>query len=255
MKKLLYTVILLVLCACGRQNKHEESKILIFCAASLTNVVSDIAEEFEAKNNVKVQINFASSGTLARQIEHGANPSLFISANKKWVEYLNGIEKTNAEFEKEISGNSLVVISPIKNKIDSFQFVPGFNFSEVFKGRLSIGDPKHVPAGEYAIQAMASLGFEEELQNRLLPAKDVRSALMLVELGETELGIVYKTDALKSDKVKIIAEIPGDLHSPIAYFVSILNDQNNEYTKLFYEFLNSETSKNIWQKNGFKTGM
>lgn len=253
-KPILYIIALAFVFSCTT-SKNKQPKILIFCAASLTNVVSEISEEFENKYQVDVQLNFASSGTLARQIEHGANPELFISANKKWVKYLNEIEKTTPEYEKEIAGNLLVVIAPVKSKMDTFQFVQGFNFSEVFNGRLSIGDPLHVPAGEYAMQAMESLDFEKELQTRLLRAKDVRSALLLVELGETELGIVYKTDALKSDKVKIVAEIPTDLHSPITYLVSKLKDQINENTKLFYEFLNSETSKGIWKKNGFKIEM
>lgn len=252
MKKLLYSVILLVLCACGRQNKHEESKILIFCAASLTNVVSDLAKEFEAKNNVKVHINFASSGTLARQIEHGANPSLFLSANKKWVSYLNEIGKTQAEYERVIAGNSLVVISPNDSEIDTFVIEPQLSFPEKFKGRISMGDPKHVPAGDYAMQAIEKMGCKSEIETRLLPAKDVRSALLVVELGETEAGIVYKTDALKSEKVKIVAEIPANYHTPIVYYLSVLKEKNNKNTQLFYDFINSETSRKTWVKHGFK---
>lgn len=252
---ILYIIVLSFFIGCTNHNEKEKQKILVFCAASLTDVISEISTEFEKKYPINIQLNFASSGTLARQIEHGANPSLFISANKKWVSYLNDIGKTISGSEKEIAGNSLVAVAPVKSEIDSFSFEPGFDFTKIFKGRISIGDPKHVPAGEYAMQAIEKIGFTNEIEKRLLPAKDVRSALMVVELGATELGIVYKTDALKSEKVKIVAEIPSGLHLPIRYFASVLKNSNNEHTKLFYDFLNSGASKKIWLKNGFNIEM
>lgn len=252
MRQILYIILLFLICSCGIQNKAEQPKILIFCASSLTNVVSDIAEEFEAKNNIKVRLNFASSGTLARQIEHGASPAVFISANKKWVTHLNQTGKTVPEYEKEVAGNSLVLIAPKNSQIDSFTFETGLNLSDKFQGRLSLGDPKHVPAGTYAMQAIEQIGCKTEIGSRLLPAKDVRSALLVVELGETAAGIVYKTDALKSEKVRIIAEIPVIYHTPIAYYLAILKGKNDKNTKLFYDFLNTETATNIWIKYGFK---
>lgn len=249
---IIYIAILFLFFACGQKHKQDKPNILIFCAASLTNVASEIAAEFENKHDVEVKLNFASSGTLARQIEHGANPSLFLSANKKWVGYLNNINKTYPEYEREIAGNSLVVIAPKNSELDAFSFEPLPNFPALFKGRLSLGDPKHVPAGEYAMQAINKGGFKSEIEPRLLPTKDVRSALLVVELGETEAGIVYKTDALKSKKVKIVAEIPEEFHQPIAYYLAVLKSKNNKNTMAFYDFMSSETSQKIWVKHGFK---
>lgn len=252
-KSILFVILSFLLFSCTTKNKSKEGKILVFCASSLTNVVAEIAEEFEAETNINVQLNFASSGTLVRQIEHGANPSLFISANKKWVSYLSEMAKTLPEYDKEVAGNSMVVIVPKTSGLDSLTFSPGL--AQYFTGRLSVGDPKHVPAGDYAMQAIVNVGLQEELKDRLLPAKDVRSALLVVELGEAEMGIVYKTDALKSEKVKVVAEISSELHTSIGYFVSVFKKSNNNNTMLFYEFLNSETSKKIWVENGFKFEM
>lgn len=250
-KAILIIIVSLGFVACNPAQKTKNDKVLVFCASSLTNVISEIAGNFEKEKTIKVKLNFASSGTLARQIEHGANPSLFISANKKWVIYLNEKGKTNPDYEKQMAANSLAVIAPLNSKIDSFSFQNSVDFPSIFKGRLSLGDPKHVPAGEYAMQAIIKLGFGEELKNRLLPAKDVRSALMVVELGETELGMVYKTDALESKKVKLVAEIPPDMHDPILYYLSVLNETDPN-ARLFYAYLNSENSKKVWLKYGFK---
>ena len=229
----------------------KENELVLFCAASLTDVISEISSEFEKENNVEVKINFASSGTLARQIEHGATPSIFISANKKWFDYLNKLSLTISGTEKEVAGNSMVLIAPVKSSLKAVPFSAEINLPELFNGRLSIGDPNHVPAGSYAVQLLKSLRCEEELEPRFLPAKDVRSALMVIEMGEVEAGIVYKTDALKSKKVKIITEFPDSLHEPVNYYMTKIKGTDTELSDNLYKFINSEKALFIWGKYGF----
>ncbi|MCY1723411.1 molybdate ABC transporter substrate-binding protein [Prolixibacteraceae bacterium Z1-6] len=249
-KYTLYIIVLFFLFACGRKAKTESNEMLVFCAASLTNVITELAEKYEMENEVDFQLNFASSGTLARQIEHGAEPSVYISANEKWVDYLIQLNLLASETKLEVAGNSLAAIVPLDSPLDSISFQT--DFPNVFKGRLAMGDPKHVPAGDYAQQAINNAGYANELKDRILPTKDVRSALMVVELGEVEMGIVYKTDALKSKKVKIVSEIPAALHAPIGFYAAVLKKKNNAQSLRFYEYLSSPEAKVIWIKHGFK---
>ncbi len=245
----LYIIVVFVVFSCGQKRNKQSKELLIFGAASLTNVITELAQEFEENYQIPVQLNFASSGTLARQIEHGAKPSIFISANEKWVDYLINIDLLEPETKYKIAGSSLVVIAPVESSISSLPFDK--NLANAFSGRLAMGDPKHVPAGEYAWQAIKKADLVDSLKDRLLPTRDVRSALMVVELGEAEMGIVYKTDALKSDKVKLVCEIPDGSHLPIGFYSSILSDKNIEQSQLFYNFLSSNKAKTIWLKNGF----
>ena len=67
---------------------HAEQKITVFAAASLTNAISDIASEYEKDKQINIQTSFASSSTLAKQIEKGAPADIFISADTKWMNYL-----------------------------------------------------------------------------------------------------------------------------------------------------------------------
>ncbi|WP_346855078.1 molybdate ABC transporter substrate-binding protein [uncultured Draconibacterium sp.] len=249
-KYTLYIIVLFFVFACGRKAKTESNELLAFCGASLTNVISELAENYEKENAVDIQLNFASSGTLARQIEHGAQPAVYISANEKWVDYLIQLDLLVPETKQMVAGNSLVVVVPLDSPIDSISFQS--NLPELFSGRLAMGDPKHVPAGDYAQQAINNAGYADELKARILPTKDVRSALMVVELGEVEMGIVYKTDALKSEKVKIVSEVPDSLYSPVGFYASVLKTKNNKQTLGFYEYLSSPEAKVIWLKHGFK---
>ncbi len=212
--------------------------------------MGELSETYKQAHRVNIQLNFASSGTLARQIEHGAAPDIYISANEKWVDYLIRVDKLESRSKKKLSANSLALIVPVESHIDTLSFQN--NLPGKFKGRLAMGDPKHVPAGEYAMQAIHEAGYNIELKDRILPAKDVRSALMVVELGEVELGIVYLTDALKSKKVKLVAEVPPHLYAPISFFAALLKKHNNDQSIAFYEYLSSPEAKGIWIKHGFK---
>lgn len=237
--------------SCLQKKNTSENDLVVFCAASLTDVMSEIIADYENKNQVQVKINLASSGTLARQIEHGAEPSIFISANKKWMDYLHQKKLTVPESEKKIAGNSIVLVAPLKSGLDSFSFSPELNIADMFSGRISLGDPKHVPAGSYALKIIQNLGWLEELEPRFLPAKDVRSALMVVELGEVEAGIVYKTDVLKSKKVKIITEFPGSLDESVSYYITIINGKKNSKSTDLYNYITSDTAKMTLEKYGF----
>ena len=250
-KALLYILIVFLFFGCAQKSQKKQSaELLVFSGAGLTNVVTELAEIYEAENNIDIKLNFASSGTLARQIEQGAQPSVYISANEKWVDYLINLDLVVPESKEKVVGTSMAVIVPADSEKDTITFLD--DFPEQFNGRLSIGDPKHVPAGDYAWKAIESGGYADALADRMLPAKDVRSALMVVELGEVEMGIVYKTDALKSQKVKIVSIVPDELHPPIGFYASILKNKNNEQTQLFYNFLTSKEAKDIWIKHGFK---
>jgi molybdate transport system substrate-binding protein len=255
-----FTLIFLAL-SCGTgskknvQNKSGDSEvqppIMVFAAASLTDVLSEIIDSFEVKYQVKVQTNMASSGTLARQIEQGGTPDIFISASKKWADYIDSLGYILSGTKVAIAKNDLVLIAPLNSTLEVSVIDSSLNFVFLLGGeRLSIGDPAHVPAGKYAQQSLQYFGWYDQLNGKTLPAKDVRSALMVVEMEEAPLGIVYRTDARKSVKVKILNAFPENSHKPIVYMGGVCKD--NSTAKAFFDYLNSDATKVTWLKYGFK---
>lgn len=245
--------LLLVFYSCSLKSVEKKEKIVVYCAASLSEIVSEISDGFESEFNADVLLNMASSGTLARQIENGANCSVFISADNRWIEFLNKQDLLVSGSEKKLAGNSMVLVTPATTSICSFRYSDTLNLPGLFNGRISIGDPGHVPAGTYAVQIFEKMGCREEMEVRFLPAKDVKSALMVVELGEVDAGIVYKTDALQSGKVKIITEFPDSLHDPVLYRITMVKNQDSRIATEYYNYIRSEKIKEIWKKHGFKT--
>jgi molybdate transport system substrate-binding protein len=249
MKNLLLIYFLFISCILTlvqcRSVKKEES-MMIFCAAGLADVINELSDSFTASQTIKVKINLASSGTLARQLERGNAADIFISANKHWADYVYALDQY---IEPEpLYRNSLVVICPLNSDYDSVDF-SGPSFPQ-FAGRLSMGDPDHVPAGQYAKEALINLGWWSDISNRILPSKDVRSALMPVELGECPLGIVYYSDALASKKVKILGVFPESCHTPIIFFAMLSKAASNPAT-IFYHMLDNSNFDSIVRKYGF----
>jgi molybdate transport system substrate-binding protein len=254
-------IFIVLLCSCGKNNQKEatselkttpaKAPILVFAGAGITDVLAEIIDSFEVKYKVKVQTNLGSSGTLARQIEQGATPDIFISASKRWANYVDSLGYIIPGYKSVVSKNELVLIAPLNSplKIQAIDSTLDF-VSLLGKDRLSMGDPEHVPAGKYASESLKYYGWYSKLKGKMLLAKDVRSALMYVEMEEAPIGIVYLTDAERSKKVKILGLFPKASHKPIVYVAGLCKD--NPSAKDFFNYLNSEETKAIWLKHGFK---
>ena len=244
------TILFLFLISIACQNQTKSSnKISAFCAASLATVLEQIKTDWEREHTDRVIINSASSGTLARQIEYGAQADIFLSANHDWMAY--ALDAT-ANFNKPqiIARNTLVLISGAEAGIDSIDFQSSIKMLHEDSGKIALGDPGHVPLGKYTRQTLEFYGIFDSIQNRVILAKDARSTLRLVELGEAAFGLVYLTDAIPSDKVKIIAIAPGTSHDQIEY-EGVLINESNQAAKQFLAYLSSGRANAIWVRNGF----
>ncbi len=230
-----------------------QAELVVFAAASTTNAVTEIGELYAAANPVRVKPSFASSSTLAKQIESGAPADVYISANKKWMDYLEDKNLVADQTRFDLLNNRIVLIAPGDSPLKQIDVVPGFSVTSFLgkDGRLAMGDPEHVPAGMYGRKALQNLGAWEPIQDRLAPMKDVRAALVLVERGETPLGLVYATDAAISKKVLVVGTFPTDSHPPIVYPVAAVGAGHTAGAKLFLDFLKSDGARAIFEKYGF----
>ncbi|MFW5851417.1 MAG: molybdate ABC transporter substrate-binding protein [Bacteroidota bacterium] len=237
---------------CRNAESKKNSEIIVFAAASVHEIVHEIATLYKAKEDIDITINTASSGVLARQIQQGAHADIFISADKKWLDYLNKSTSTvDTNNSQLLVKNRLVLITPSNKKMNSFNIHSFENTLNTLQNSLvAIGNPKYVPAGKYAHEALFYYGIDmTKFSSKFILHKDVRSALMTVELGEADFGIVYKTDAIKSLHVNIQYCFPLHSHSDINYYIKTC--VNNLFTNNFYEFILSDEVVPIWEKHGF----
>ncbi|HDL7751740.1 TPA: molybdate ABC transporter substrate-binding protein [Yersinia enterocolitica] len=228
--------------------------ITVFAAASLTNALQDIAAQYKKEKQVDVVASYASSSTLARQIEQGAPADLFISADQQWMDYAIDKQQMVANTRYTLLGNELVLIAPKDSKITKVEIDKKTDWKKLLEGgRLAVGDPDHVPAGIYAKESLENLGAWATLAPEMARANNVRSAMALVERAEAPLGIVYGSDAIASDKVKVVGVFPEASHKPVEYPMAIVKGHENPTVTAFYDYLKSPAAAVIFEKYGFTT--
>lgn len=228
-------------------------EVKVYAAASLTNAVTEIANLYQKQYpKTKVVPVYAASSTLAKQIVAGAPSDIFFSADQDWMNYLLQKQEISAQYVKPLLRNQVVLISP-KNLNIKFQPNRHFAFAQAFSGKLCTGQMESVPVGKYAKQSLIKLNWFNSLQGRMVGTDDVRAALTFVERGECDVGIVYKTDALVSQKVKIIGVLPENSHDAVIYPVALTkHGEQNPDARAFYRFMSSNVrALAIFQRYGF----
>ncbi len=239
--------------ASGAAAAGEEQGVVVFAAASTTNAITEIGTLFSARGLGRIKPSFASSSTLAKQIANGAPAHIFLSANEKWMDFLEEEDLLAKGSRFDLLSNQIVLVAPEKSPLARITVKPEMPLAAMLAdGRLAIGDPDHVPAGIYGKQALQNLGLWESIKDRLAPMKDVRAALVLTERGETPLGLVYATDAAISKKVRVIGIFPTDSHSPIVYPVALVAGHQTPQADRFIVFLGSPEAGAVFEKYGFR---
>ncbi|NTW21124.1 MAG: molybdate ABC transporter substrate-binding protein [Nostocales cyanobacterium W4_Combined_metabat2_030] len=228
---------------------QSNTSLLISAAASLKEVLVEIQPLYQqSQPNVNISYNFGSSGTLQQQIEQGAPTDIFISAAKKQVDTLEqkGLLVTGSR--NIIAKNRLVLIVP-KNAVGINSF---YSLKDAKVKKIAIGEPRSVPAGQYAQQVLEKLKIWTEVKSKLVFANNVRQVLASVESGNADTGLVYATDAKISNRVKVVVTADEKYHSPIIYPLAVVKRSKNvNAAKEFSQFLSSNQAKAVFKKYGF----
>lgn len=248
MKRLILFVMILVAPFTARAQE-----LTVFAAASLTDAMKDISALWVKAGHPALRMSFASSSTLARQIEQGAPATLFASADEKWMDYLAQKNLIAAGTRKDLLGNDLVLIVAADHA-RSITVGPDLNLASLLgpDGRIATGDPANVPVGIYAEQALKKLGLWAAAEPRLARTEDVRGALLLVERGEAPAGIVYATDAAASKAVAVAGTFPASSHDPVSYPFVVTKAGDTPDARALMDFMAGPEAKTVFLQRGFK---
>lgn len=234
--------VLLLLCCSARA-----ADVTVFAAASLTNALRDVATMYQADSKDTIRLSFAASSSLAKQVEAGAPADIFVSADLRWMDYLQGRGIVERNMRIHLLGNRLVLIVPAG---ESRSVPMRKGMPPVLEGRLCMAETGSVPAGIYGKQALTYFGWWEPLRGKVVGADDVRAVLAFVGRGECPLGIVYETDARSSHKVVIAGRFPAESHAPVIYPVALLPGASTE-AKAFFRYLQGPEAWAVFARHGF----
>ena len=226
-------------------------EVNLAAAASLKNVYDEkLIPMFEQKYpGVKVTPTYASSGDLQSQIENGLEADVFMSAANKQMNALANKSLINNDTNVQFLENKVVLIVPK----DSSANISSFDDLKKVNGTIAIGDPASVPAGQYGKEVLTNLGIWNATESKMSLGTSVTAVLNQVAEGSADCGIVYATDAISNDKVKVVCEAPeGSLKTPVIYPVAELkNPKHPEAAKAFMEFLKTKEAKDVFVEYGF----
>jgi molybdate transport system substrate-binding protein len=233
------------------QLHSNAGEIEVFAAASLTDALKEIASTYEKAGGDHVVFNFAASNTLDMQIKAGAPADIFFSADEAKMDDLEKTGLIAKETRKDILSNSLVIVVPGDGPAT---LTSAAQLADAKFKKIALGQPESVPAGIYAKAYLQKIGIWDQIAPRVIPVESVRAALAAVETGNTDAGIVYKTDALHSKKVKIAWEVPASEGPAIAYPAAMVQgSKNTAEAKKFLDYLREPASLKTFEKYGFIT--
>jgi molybdate transport system substrate-binding protein len=235
-----------LLLAAGRLTAAE---VQVAAAASLADALNDIKAAYEKAGGDTVVLNLGASSTLERQIEAGAPADLFLSADEEKMDQLAKRGLVVAATRKSVLSNALVVVVPVDSPL---RIATPADIVSPKIHVLALAEPKTVPAGIYAKEYLTRLKLWDQVASRVVPTENVRTALAAVESGNADEGIVYKTDAGISKKVKIAYEVPLADGPKISYpFAAVAESKHPEAARRFLAYLESPPALEVFKRYGF----
>ncbi len=220
-------------------------KITVFAAASLKDVMEQAAKDFKADTGTEVTVSLAASSALAKQLEAGAPAQVFISADEKWMDYIQEKGLIDPATRATVARNELVIA------VAAGSALTGDAAAVLGKDKFAMADPENVPAGKYGKASLEKLGLWEGIKGNAVYAENVRAALAFVDKGELNAAIVYASDAFVDKNVKAALVFDPDTHPAIVYPAAVVKD-GGEPAKAFAAFLSGEKGQKLFVDKGFK---
>jgi molybdate transport system substrate-binding protein len=160
------------------------------------------------------------------------------------MDELERVGRVHKQDRREFLSNSLAVIVPTSS---SFRLREPRDLLSL--PRIALADPVAVPAGVYAKKWLEAEGLWDELSARVVPTLDVRAALAAVETEAAPAGIVYKTDARVSKRVRIIYEVAGK--PEIVYSLARIANSRKRAAADLVRLLESSEAAAVFERYGF----
>ena len=256
MKKLLSLALAaaaaLTLTACS--SKPQEVELHIFAAASMTETMDQIIENYKSEvPNVTIIPTYDSSGTLLTQIQEGADCDLFISAAQTQMNTLYEEGGLLADTRLDLLENKVALSVPDGNHkgIESFdQLAKLLKSGDVM---LAMGN-SDVPVGQYTQKIFAFYGLDENAMATagvLTYGSNVKEVTTQVSEATVDCGIIYGTDAASAG-LTVADTATAEMCGQVIYPAAVLNaSQHPDEAKAFLAYLQTDACAQIFEGVGF----
>lgn len=254
----------LCLTAGCQKSGHEQTELVLFAAASLTESLTELGSRYmEEHEDVTVVFNFDSSGTLKTQIQEGADCDIFISAGQKQIDQLDGSapEEVNTErldfvldgSRRDILENKVALAVPKKNPAGIRSYQDMKEGLEAGRIMLAVGN-EDVPVGQYAQKILEFFGLDEDVlaeDGCITYGSNVKEVATQIAEGIVDCGMIYQTDAFSAG-LTVVDTASSEMCGRVIYPAAVLNGSGNvEAAQSFLAYLQSDEADEVFKKTGF----
>ena len=228
--------------SCG----SSDEQVVVFAAASLTDVLNDVKKRYELEHESTVQFNFGGSQALAIELSKGSPGDVFNSAGNPPMKFLTEEADIEISSTSVVAHNSLIVVTKSEEiELDGYSNLLDLDL-------IAIADPSLAPAGFYSQQFLINTELWMDLQDKLVFAADVRAALNYVKSGNVDAAIVYMTDGMTEPQLQIRKIVPSTSYSNISYPIAVIRNKKTSLSDIFVDFLLSSEIEQLFLSYGFK---
>ncbi len=229
--------------------RSETRSLIVLAAASVDDVVSELATRFDQTTSHKIALSAGATGALRKQIEMGAPCDLFITADPAHASALIDANLAVGGSTRVIAGNRLVVAvrrgpQPTVRGLH----MPDGLIEAPFR-RIAVASPDYAPAGAYARQALSKAGLWEKLAPKLVMADNARAAANYLTLRAVDAAIVYANETGPETDLMAVYTFPAESHAPIEYTGVVVTE--SRAAREFLDLLTSSDSEIVWRRHGF----
>ena len=250
--------------AASSEAAGESVELIVFAAASLTETLNAIAQDYSAENpGVTFRFNFDSSGTLKTQIQEGADCDLFLSAGQKQMNQLDitasadvntdGLDFVDPSTRVDLLENKVVLCVPEGSDkgIDSFDAL-----AEHLKAQdiLFCMGNSDVPVGQYTQKILAYYDLDEAAlaaAGVITYGSNVKEVTTQVSEASVDAGVVYCTDAYSAGLTPV-DEATKEMCGQVIYPAAVMkNALHAEAAKEFLAYLRTDKAATVFESVGF----
>jgi molybdate transport system substrate-binding protein len=247
--------VVLLLCSVltAAQDRKSTSELTVAAAADLSSALKDVADQFEKKSGIHVQLSFGASGALTQQIQNGAPFDVFFSADMGYPKQLIAANYADAASLYEYAVGKLVLWVPADSPLDVEH--KGMEILlDVSVKKISIANPQHAPYGRAAVEALKHAGLYDRVAGRIVMGENVSQAAQFAESGNAQAGFVALAHA-KAPSMQGKGkywEVPQDDYDPLAQgAVIISHSPRKTEAQQFLDFIKTKEAAEILRRYGF----
>jgi molybdate transport system substrate-binding protein len=252
--RLAWDIRLLVVVLAGVSACAKAPAIPIVAAASdVSFALNDVAAQFTHAHGEQVELVFAASGLLTRQIRDGAPFELFLSADEAFITDLAASGHALDHGVLYAQGR-LVLFAPAGSPIVPAQGLDGL--ARVMAGdraaRFAIANPEHAPYGRAAEAALRAHGLWDVMAPHLVRGENASQAAQFASSGNTIGGLIPHSLALAPSLKDrgTFALIPETDHPPLRQRMALLK-RAGPVARRFYDYVQGPVARAILERHGF----